>query len=130
MMPFADAFLSLNGSPSAPARFAGNGENGGEAIGLKPCATSMTPANAQTSVAEGADENMASGKLKLPKDWEKKSERALNKLGSYAAACFWCGHGYVVYSARLEDEHFAHHCPDAPQTLKEAARARLAKRGM
>ena len=40
-----------------------------------------------------------------------------------------CDHVYANYTPELEDRHFANHCPDAPETLKEAARARLVKRG-
>jgi hypothetical protein len=64
-------------------------------------------------------------KIKFPDDFDEKSERALKQLGRYAAACFWCGHGYKEYSAELEDEHFAYHCPDAPEELLEGARKRL-----
>jgi hypothetical protein len=34
-----------------------------------------------------------------------------------------CDHVYANYTPELEDRHFANHCPDAPETLKEAARA-------
>jgi hypothetical protein len=34
----------------------------------------------------------------------------------------------VKYAPELEDQHFAYNCPEAPQTVKESARARLAKR--
>jgi hypothetical protein len=39
--------------------------------------------------------------------------------------CFWCGHGYEKYSRKAEDEHFAYHCPDSPDELRESARKRL-----
>ncbi len=42
---------------------------------------------------------------------------------------FHCDHVYANYTPELEDRHFANHCPEAPETVKEAARARLAKRG-
>ena len=64
-------------------------------------------------------------RLKLPPDWEKKSKRALNQLEQYAATCFWCGYGYEEYSPELEDDHFAFHCADAPEELREGARKRL-----
>jgi hypothetical protein len=70
-------------------------------------------------------ENLASGKLKLPRDWKKKSSRALKKLDTYAAVCFWCGHGYKEYTSELEDDHFAHQCSEAPKELKEGALKRL-----
>jgi hypothetical protein len=64
-------------------------------------------------------------RLKLPPDWEKKSKRAFKQLEQYAATCFWCGYGYEEYSPELEGNHFAFHCPDAPEELKESAKARL-----
>ena len=45
------------------------------------------------------------------------------------AWCMWCDHVYVDYTAENEDQHFARHCPNAPQALKESARARLAGEG-
>jgi len=36
---------------------------------------------------------------------------------------------YVDYSPTTEDRHFADHCPEAPEKLKQAALATLAKRG-
>jgi hypothetical protein len=44
--------------------------------------------------------------------------------------CFHCDHVYAIYTPKLQDRHFANYCPNAPETLKEGARARLAKRGM
>ncbi len=67
-------------------------------------------------------------KLRLPNDWKQKTRRALRRLNKYAAVCFWCGHGYAEYSKQLEDEHFAHHCPDAPEELKKRALAALDSR--
>ena len=64
-------------------------------------------------------------RLELPPDWEKKSKRALKQLEQYAATCFWCGYGYEEYSPELEDEHFADHCVEAPEELKENAKARI-----
>jgi hypothetical protein len=49
--------------------------------------------------------------------------------GTVVGWCLWCGHGYVEYNPRIEDQHFAHHCPEAPEKLKQAALATLAKRG-
>ena len=65
-------------------------------------------------------------KLNLPKDHKKRTRRALKRLPKYAAVCFWCGHGYAEYSQEIEDEHFAHHCPDAPRELQEIARKQSA----
>jgi hypothetical protein len=44
--------------------------------------------------------------------------------------CLHCDHVYAIYTPELQDHHFANHCPEAPTTLKEAARGRLAKRVM
>jgi hypothetical protein len=63
--------------------------------------------------------------IEVPPDADEKIEVALGKLGTYEAACFWCGHGYEVYNRKAEDEHFAHHCPDAPEELRENAKRRL-----
>ena len=49
--------------------------------------------------------------------------------GEAVGWCFHCDHVYVTYAPELEAHHFAYHCPEAPQALKESARARLAKRG-
>ena len=49
--------------------------------------------------------------------------------GEAVGWCFHCDHVYVKYTPELEAQHFAYHCPEAPQALKESARARLAKRG-
>jgi hypothetical protein len=40
--------------------------------------------------------------------------------------CMWCDHVYLEYNPTTEDQHFAHHCTDAPQELKTSARNRLA----
>ena len=40
--------------------------------------------------------------------------------------CLWCDHVYVDYTRTTEDQHFARYCVDAPQELKDSARARLA----
>lgn len=42
------------------------------------------------------------------------------------AWCMWCAHVYVEYNSMTEDQHFAHHCPEAPQELKDSATKRLA----
>jgi hypothetical protein len=39
--------------------------------------------------------------------------------------CFWCDHVYVEYTRTTEDQHFARHCPDAPEELRENAKKRL-----
>jgi len=63
--------------------------------------------------------------ISVPPDADQMVERALSQLGAYEAACLWCGHGYEDYNRKAEDEHFAYHCPDAPEELKENAKRRL-----
>lgn len=50
--------------------------------------------------------------------------------GMVVGFCLHCDHVYANYTPELENRHFANHCPDVHETLKEAARARLAKRVM
>lgn len=45
--------------------------------------------------------------------------------GESVGFCLWCSHSYQDYSPAIENQHFAHHCPNAPQELKDAALARL-----
>jgi hypothetical protein len=40
--------------------------------------------------------------------------------------CMWCDHVYIDYNRMTEDQHFAQHCLDAPNELKDIATARLA----
>ena len=66
-------------------------------------------------------------KLSLPDDAEAKIRRAVRKAKKpgMVAACFWCGHGYPKYNHKLENEHFANVCPNAPEPLKASAKKRL-----
>ena len=48
--------------------------------------------------------------------------------GNVVGFCLWCDHVYVEYTPKIADKHFAHHCPGAPDKLKQASLARLAKR--
>jgi len=48
--------------------------------------------------------------------------------GTVVGWCLWCNHGYVEYNPKIENRHFAYHCPGAPEKLKQASLARLAKR--
>ena len=49
--------------------------------------------------------------------------------GTAVGFCLWCDHRYADYSPKIESEHFAQHCPGAPEELKESSLTRLAKRG-
>lgn len=66
-------------------------------------------------------------KLNVPADAEAKLSRAVRKARKpgVVAACLWCGRGYTQYDHRLEDEHFANVCPNAPRELRENAKKRL-----
>lgn len=48
--------------------------------------------------------------------------------GKSVAFCFWCSHQYADYNRQTENDHFANHCPHAPEQLKDSARKSLAKR--
>jgi hypothetical protein len=48
--------------------------------------------------------------------------------GKVVGWCLHCDHVYANYTPELASRHFANDCPNTPETLKEAARARLAKR--
>lgn len=47
---------------------------------------------------------------------------------TYVGFCLWCGHGYEQYSPVLEAEHFAYHCPNAPDEHRANAKKRLSNR--
>jgi hypothetical protein len=70
-------------------------------------------------------ENVGGVPITVPADAVEKAERAFSQLETYEAACFWCGYGYVEYTAKTEDDHFAYNCPDAPEELRENAKKRL-----
>jgi hypothetical protein len=70
-------------------------------------------------------ESNEANRIVMPPDVEQKIHRAFEQLATHAAVCFWCGHGYPEFNAKAEAEHFAHHCPDAQEELKENASRRL-----
>jgi len=47
--------------------------------------------------------------------------------GASVGFCLWCDHVYVEYSPKIEKQHFAYHCPGAPEKLKQTSLASLAK---
>ena len=51
-------------------------------------------------------------------------EAELNKVVGW---CFHCSHVYVEYDPKIENLHFANHCPGVPEELKKSARERLVK---
>lgn len=42
--------------------------------------------------------------------------------------CLHCSHVYTIYTPEIQDQHFAKHCPAAPETLKKSSRARLRRK--
>lgn len=63
--------------------------------------------------------------IEIPPDIDTKIDCAVRQLGKCEAACIWCSHGYHDYTREAEDQHFAHECPNAPEELRERAKARL-----
>ena len=48
--------------------------------------------------------------------------------GASVGFCAWCSHRYRDYSPTIEADHFAKHCPCAPDEVKSSARETLAHR--
>ncbi len=44
-------------------------------------------------------------------------------LGASVGFCLWCDHVYSEWSPAIQDQHFALHCPGAPEQSRLAARA-------
>jgi hypothetical protein len=62
------------------------------------------------------------------KEWEAVRPHcecgcASNAPGDVVGWCLHCDHVYADWSPKLQDRHFAQHCPGAPEALKQAARA-------
>jgi len=102
-------------------------------VELRPC-----PEHEFEQKQSMSEEALPEGLVEImfPPDWQHAalphcecgcSEIDLNGVVGW---CFHCDHVYANYTPELENRHFANHCPDAPETFKEAARARLANRGM
>lgn len=72
--------------------------------------------------------------IKFPADWGLSAQPSCGCGCSEVDAaevigwCLHCDHVYAKYSPEIENRHFANHCPATPETLKEAARAKLTKR--
>ena len=49
------------------------------------------------------------------------------ELSEVVGWCFHCSHVYVEYDPKIENLHFANHCPGVPEELKKSARERLVK---
>ena len=46
-------------------------------------------------------------------------------LSGVVGWCLHCNHVYAHYTPEIENHHLAYHCPGVPETLRQAARARL-----
>jgi hypothetical protein len=66
----------------------------------------------------------------FPTEMPEMLSRATDDSKKYVGFCVWCGYGYEQYSSELEAEHFAYHCPDAPEQLKDNFRQRLGRRAI
>jgi hypothetical protein len=67
-----------------------------------------------------------------PSSFQKWLERSQCNCGCAEAEfseivgwCLHCTHQYTQYNSKIEDLHFALHCPGAPAELKESAREKL-----
>jgi hypothetical protein len=75
--------------------------------------------------AVGSSGGGQAARLKVPSGFKAEDARAFERLENYSVSCYWCGQRYEKYSLTLEDEHFAHDCPNAPKELQQDARSRL-----
>jgi hypothetical protein len=63
--------------------------------------------------------------IQFPPDMPEKLSRVLRGSTPYAGFCIWCAYRYEEYSPKLEAEHFAYNCTDAPDELRENFRRQL-----
>jgi len=102
-------------------------------IELRPCAEHKDEQKESMS-----EEALPAGLVELtfPADWQHAalphcqcgcSDTDFAKIVGW---CLHCQHIYANYTPEIENRHFANDCRDAPTTVKEAALARLATRGM
>ena len=72
--------------------------------------------------------------IKFPDDWQHSNQVHCQcgctdaDTSEVVGWCLWCDHVYTEYTPAIQDDHFAHHCLEAPTKLKEVALASLAKR--
>lgn len=66
--------------------------------------------------------------IQFPPDLAKRVTRGIAQGKQYAGFCIWCGHGYDRYTRKIEAEHLAYDCPNAPKKLKDDLKRRLPKR--
>ena len=63
--------------------------------------------------------------IQFPTELSKQLKESVSASGEYVGYCVWCGHGYRKYTPKLEAEHFANYCPNAPQSIRDNAKRRL-----
>ncbi len=86
-----------------------------------------------------SDEALSEGglvEIKFPDNWQHSNQPhcecgcADTDASEIVGWCLHCDHVYANYTPEIENRHFANHCPGVPETVREASRARLAKRTM
>lgn len=74
--------------------------------------------------------------IKFPTGWQHAAlphcECGCSEIDSDKVVgwCLHCKHVYANYTPEIQDRHFAYHCPDAPEELKESAIQRLRGRAV
>jgi hypothetical protein len=97
-------------------------------VELRPCPEYESHQKQPMSAEEGVVE------IKFPAGWRHAALPQCHcgcsetDPGKVVGWCLHCDHVYANYTPELASRHFANDCPNTPETLKEAARARLAKR--
>jgi hypothetical protein len=81
-----------------------------------------------TPAEEESIEEAGAVPIQFPHDIQEKLSRVMLGSKRYEGLCIWCGYGYEMYNPKLEAEHFAYACPDAPEQLKDNFRQRLSGR--
>ncbi len=63
--------------------------------------------------------------IDFPANLERTVQIAVKRLSSFPACCLWCGRGYAVYTRKIEANHLAYHCLEAPLELQITCREQL-----
>lgn len=99
-------------------------------VELRPCPDHK--AEQEQRMAEGMSCEKQT-EIMFPPDWQHAPRPHCEcgcsdvDSGKVVGWCLHCDHVYANYTPEIENRHFANHCPDAPETVKQAARARLRK---
>ena len=104
-------------------------DHGGCPVELRPCPEHKAEAELRMAQACTPEEEAESKRLR--DEWQARPYCgcgcACIAPGKVVGWCLHCDHVYAEYSPKLQDWHFAHECPGAPEALKQAARARFAQ---